>query len=80
MTTRNCFVCGETNEDLLQESHDVPCNLFWVFAKTRRERKQLADKYDRHILCKKHHKDFEKALGTYLIIKAIEFAKRKFNG
>lgn len=77
---RKCFVCDETNEKLLEESHDVPCNLFWLFAKTRRERKQLADSHGRHILCKEHHKDFEKTICEYLIFKAKEFARRWFNG
>lgn len=77
---RKCFVCGEINEKLLEESHDVPCNLFWMFAETRRERKQLADPYGRHMLCKKHHEEFEKAISEYLILKAKEFARRTFNG
>jgi len=85
---RNCFVCGESNEKILEESHDVPVYLF--DAPDRKRRKAQADNYGRHLLCKKCHDIYEKTLFGYLfnclspqqraflISKAIEFSNKYY--
>lgn len=53
-----CQKCGdELPEDELEESHDIPCYLF--FGKDRNERKNQADKYGRHWLCIDCHEKYE---------------------
>lgn len=54
-----CQKCNkEFLDNLLEESHDVPCYIFK--GKDRNEKKQLADKEGRHWLCKKCHDIYEK--------------------
>jgi hypothetical protein len=56
-----CQHCGEDfPESYIEESHDVPCYLFE--GKYRNERKNQADKYPRHNLCKRCHKEYERSL------------------
>lgn len=43
----------------IEESHDIPT---YFFQGTRRERKQLADKYGRHWLCRKCHDKYERTI------------------
>ena len=72
-----CEKCGkEFEENDIQESHDVPCYLFWD--PTRRERKQRADKFGRHWLCEKCHDDYENNLNMILKLRAMEFSKEFF--
>lgn len=58
---RDCAKC-EVNfpETELELSHDVPCYIFE--GKNRRERKNHADKFGRHYLCKKCHDIYEKTI------------------
>lgn len=75
-----CPKCLETfHESEIQESHDVPCYL-WFNLITRNERKNEADKWGRHHLCKKCHKEYEEELNLFLRMKAKEFSRRWFNG
>lgn len=54
------MICQKCKKDFpeseLQESHDVPT---YLFEGKRNERKQEADKYPRHWLCKKCHDEYE---------------------
>lgn len=69
-----CQKCEKDFEEKdIQESHDVPCYLFWGI---RRIRKQQADKYPRHWLCKKCHKDYEGLVNREMIKTAKEFSLR----
>lgn len=73
-----CAHCKKNYEEKeIQLSHDIPCYLFRE-APIRRQRKQLADKYSRHWLCKKCHEDYEKELKNFLITTAQKFAERWF--
>jgi len=75
-----CSFCyNDFEEKEIQESHDVPCYLFY-WLKTRRERKQLADKHKRRWLCKKCHKKYEKFLHQQLILQSKKVAQQYFNG
>lgn len=75
-----CSFCqDEFEEKDVQESHDVPCYLFWDLL-TRRERKQKADKYGRRWLCKQCHDNYELWLKENLILIAQKKAKEYFNG
>ncbi len=73
-----CQKCkGNFPEKKIEESHDVPC---YLFEGNRKGRKNQADKYGRHHLCKKCHKEYEESLNSLFKLKAFEFAKRWFNG
>ena len=61
-------------ENEIQESHDVPCYLFYDII-GRRLKKQKADQYGRHWLCKKCHEEYEKALSVILLLKSKEFSR-----
>ena len=52
------------NEGYIEESHDVPCYLFFGF--NRNEKKNKADKFGRHLLCKDCHKKYEEELDVGL--------------
>lgn len=67
-------------EKEIQESHDVPCYLFWKKGKTRRERKHFADKYPRRWLCNECHEEYEDGLILSLITTALRYSKRKYGG
>lgn len=84
-----CQKCGnDFLEKELDESHDVPCYMF--SGKDRQEKKQKADKYDRHILCRKCHDIYERVIISVMVnplpdgikqvmrIRAEEFAKEYF--
>jgi len=73
---RSCFKCGSTFE--VQESHDLPCYLF-IYNGNRKGRKNQADKFGRHLLCKKCHEKYEKDLNEQLKIIAIKISQRWFN-
>lgn len=72
---RKCVICGTTEQ--LEESHDVPCYLFIDFER-RLNKKNEADKYGRHLLCKDHHKEYERNLNNQLILIARIFANKYF--
>ncbi len=74
-----CSFCKKDfAEKDLDESHDVPCYLFY-FEKTRKERKHYADKYPRRYLCRPCHKRYEFELHLHLISESIKFSEGKFN-
>lgn len=62
-------------EKEMEESHDVPRYLFDGFPN---DRKNKADKFGRHWLCKKCHKEYEEELKSFLRIKAKEFSEQYF--
>lgn len=62
--------CNEFEEDEIQESHDVPC---YLFEGNKPGRKNQADKFGRHWLCKKCHSKYEKMLRTFSRRQAKEF-------
>ena len=59
----------------IHESHDVPC---YLFEGNRQGRKNQADKYGRHQLCKDCHDEYESSIRDALIIEAMAFAKTYF--
>lgn len=67
---------SECNQEFMEceldESHDVPCYLFKGF--NRKEKKNQADKFGRHWLCKKCHEKYEEGLRVTLKIQATKFA------
>ncbi len=64
-----CQYCNlEFEEKDIELSHDVPCYLFP--GKNRREKKNQADKFGRHNLCKGCHTYYENILPS-IIIKAL---------
>ncbi len=72
-----CDFCGKYFEEKdIEESHDVPCYLF--FGNKRNLRKNQADKYGRHWLCIPCHKEYEESLNLFLQKKAKEFANDYF--
>lgn len=74
-----CQLCMiEFNESKLQESHAVPCYLFFIEGLTRKERKMYADKYKRHLLCNGCHRHYEKELRDHFIKEAISFSEKFF--
>ncbi len=64
-------------ENQIQESHDVPCYLFWDKG-TRREQKNEADKWGRTYLCKRCHNIYEEALREHLKNVARDYARKYF--
>lgn len=71
-----CDKCGkEFPEKEIEDSHNVPKYLFDGFPN---ERKNKADKFGRHWLCKKCHKEYELALQLFLIPFAIKFCEDYF--
>lgn len=74
---RKCFFCKTTEN--LEESHDIPCYLF-IDHGNRQGQKNEAYKHGRHLLCKKHHEDYENLLNHFLKKEAKKFSKRYFNG
>ena len=72
--------CQKCDDDLpknrIQESHDVPCYLF--NGKTRKERKNKADKFPRHWLCDDCHKKYEGGLIMSFKFAAIKFSNKFF--
>lgn len=73
-----CQKCkGDFLEKDIQESHDVPCYLFY-YVGSRRLKKQEADKFPRHWLCQECHKRYEEALNLKLIQTSINFSIKFF--
>jgi len=70
MKCNKCQLNFEEKE--VDESHDVPC---YLFEGNRRIRKQHADKFKRHWLCKKCHKKYEENLNILLKLQAIKFGE-----
>lgn len=61
-----CQKCGETHpENQVEDSHDVPVYLFNGL--TRNERKNKADKWGRHNLCKRCHDIYEKIIPSIIV-------------
>ncbi len=72
-----CDKCGQDYEErLIEESHDVPCYLFEGI--NRNVRKNQADKFGRHWLCKNCHGQYERGLRIFLRAEATKFAKGVF--
>ena len=72
-----CEKCKEEfQEKDLDDSHDIPCYLFWNHGPTRKERKKIADLYPRHYLCKKCHYDYDEGLRISLVLTAKKFSKK----
>lgn len=84
-----CNKCGKDfPEKELDESHDVPT---YIFDGERKVRKQKADLYGRHWLCKKCHDIYEGMVFSVMVKQAdyttrqrmvksaINFAKRWFD-
>lgn len=63
-------------ENEIDESHDVPVYLFKGI--TRNERKNQADKFPRHYLCKRCHEVYEDRLREIFQQSAIEFSRGYF--
>ena len=60
----NCdFCCEEFEEKDMHESHDVPC---YLFSGNRKGRKNQADKFGRHWLCKECHDRYEEEINYIL--------------
>ena len=73
-----CYKCKKDfPENEIQESHDVSCYLFYNII-GRRLKKQEADKWGRHYVCKKCHEEYEITLNNFLILRAKEFAGKYF--
>lgn len=71
-----CQSCGgEFVEWEMEESHDVPR---YLFEGNPKGRKNKADKYCRHWLCIKCHKEYEGKLRKNLIAKARLFGEEYF--
>lgn len=62
-TCQYCNIMLPSNQ--IQESHDVPCYLFE--GKTRKERKNQADKFGRHNLCYNCHKYYEGLVAAVIV-------------
>lgn len=75
---RKCFFEGNDCEGQLEESHDVPAYLF-IYSGNRKGKKNVADKHGRHLLCKKHHEEYEYLLNKFLKETAKEFSEDYFN-
>jgi len=74
-----CQKCREDfPENKIEESHDVPCYLFDGFS--RQMKKQKADKFDRHYVCKECHLKYENGLKTSFKLVASLFSKKFFGG
>jgi len=74
-----CNKCNKKFEEKdLQESHDVPCYLFWLESLNRKQQKQLADGFGRRWLCGECHDKYEKWLNKEIIIFATEKSKEYF--
>ena len=66
-----CYKCNKDFEEReIHESHDVPC---YLFEGNRKGRKNQADKFGRHYLCKNCHDEYEINLRNYLRLKAKNF-------
>lgn len=72
-----CEACyKDYPEYLIQESHDVPCYLFFLEAMHRKERKKFADKYPRRWLCSSCHAKYKLELRDHFIQCALQFSAK----
>ncbi|MHA1693666.1 MAG: hypothetical protein ACTSUG_00275 [Candidatus Helarchaeota archaeon] len=71
---QKCF--REFPESEVEESHDVPCYLFKGFG--RKNKKQKADMFPRHWLCKECHKKYEEGLRMSFKCCAMDFSDKFF--
>jgi len=70
-----CDKCGgDFEEKYIDESHDVPT---YIFQGERKVRKQKADKYGRHLLCKKCHDIYEKMVFSIMVKQTDYETKQK---
>ena len=69
--------CKDFPENEIDLSHDIPCYLF-INHQTRNERKNIADKFPRHNLCKDCHKKYEYGLNVSLKSMAFKYSKLFF--
>jgi len=71
-----CLCCNKFFEEHeLDESHDVPC---YLFEGNRKGRKNQADAFGRHWLCRTCHRNYEMCLMMYLRECAKEFSSKFF--
>lgn len=71
-----CQRCGlDFEEKLIDASHDVPCYMF--DGKDRKEKKNQADKYGRHNLCKKCHDIYERIIISVMVEKINQKTKEE---
>lgn len=83
-----CVKCNENfPENEVHESHDIPR---YIFDGDKKQKKNQADKYGRHYLCKKCHDIYEKTIfaimvqslpikeRSFMITKGKEFSKKYF--
>lgn len=74
--TYACQDCGIVlPENLIQESHDVPC---YLFEGNRKGQKNQADKFGRHMLCGKCHKKYENSLKELFRQVALDYSHEYF--
>ena len=73
MICRKCK--NEFKESELDESHDIPC---YLFPGNRKAQKNQADNLGRHLLCKKHHKEYDEAMQLFLMDSALKFKNKYF--
>jgi len=70
--------CDKCKKDFpeceLQESHDVPT---YIFDGERKVRKQEADKFGRHWLCKKCHDKYERIVFSEMVKIADYYTKQR---
>jgi len=72
-----CEKCGiDFLEKDIEESHDVPCYLFNGL--DRREKKNKADKFPRHWLCKECHHKYEEGLRMSFKFVSMDFSNKFF--
>ena len=74
MKCNKCF--RDFEEKDIHESHDVPT---YLWEGNRQGRKNQADKWGRHYLCKDCHDTYENQLRLSLRINAGQFANIYFN-
>lgn len=73
-----CTRCSnDYQEKDIDESHDVPCYLFYKEV-GRNNKKNKADQYPRRWLCKRCHEQYEEGLHLTLIIQALKYSKEYF--
>lgn len=73
-----CALCNKDfSEKEIEESHDIPVYLFIGYPN---ERKNQADKFGRHWLCKRCHKVYESYLKYNLFCKSVWLAKEFWDG
>lgn len=77
MMVLKCALCGSENK--IQYSHNIPCYLFFLESKERKERQKNADQYGLTPLCENCHKKYERELRDLFIKVGENFYTKKFN-